>query len=104
MPSRSTDLPGIVAYMPLLLSLLFPPSILFFSDLRFAEFPQPGDVKKQMLPIFIDPEETKSTTFSLQNESNSKRHDNLDYWMPVRVFIILPYPLLGQALQNLLCL
>jgi hypothetical protein len=56
---------------------------LIFSN-RFAEFPQPGDVKKQMLPIYVDPEETKTTTFSQQNDSNSKRQDNLDHWMPVR--------------------
>jgi hypothetical protein len=50
---------------------------------RFAEFPQPGDVKKQMLPVYLDPEEAKSTTLSQQKDLNAKPQDNLDYWMPV---------------------
>jgi hypothetical protein len=36
-----------------------------------------------MLPVFLDPEETKSPTLSQQHDPNAKPQDNLDYWMPV---------------------
>lgn len=67
----------------------------YLSISRFAEFPPPGDTKKQMLPIYIDPEETKSPTFLLQNDSNSKPHDNLDYWMPVPTNTFVSYLSIG---------
>lgn len=57
------------------------PSHKFFS---FAEFPQPGDTKKHLLPIFDDPDESKRSNIQDMAASLERDHgDTTDYWMPV---------------------
>ena len=47
----------------------------------FTEFPEPGDVKKHLLPVYIDPEEAaviSQQAVSKEDTSNDKK----EFWMP----------------------
>eukprot|EP00602_Paraphysomonas_sp_CaronLab_P009360 CAMPEP_0185038048 /NCGR_PEP_ID=MMETSP1103-20130426/33223_1 /TAXON_ID=36769 /ORGANISM="Paraphysomonas bandaiensis, Strain Caron Lab Isolate" /LENGTH=1645 /DNA_ID=CAMNT_0027576313 /DNA_START=45 /DNA_END=4979 /DNA_ORIENTATION=+ len=48
----------------------------------FVEFPQPGDSKKHLLPVYDDPEEVKPNLASLQAELQHHKEGKEDYWMP----------------------
>jgi hypothetical protein len=60
---------------------------------RFVEFPSPDDTSKQLLPIFIDPEEEASNALAnlvvegnANNTSLKSPADNgMEYWMPDRL-------------------
>jgi hypothetical protein len=54
--------------------------ILLYIDYRFVEFPQPGDTKKYLLPVYVDPEEELTKT---QQQTDDHKNDE-QYWMPVR--------------------
>lgn len=51
----------------------------------FAEFPDPSDVKKHLLPVLIDEEETKAEPSDQEQASSSVVSKDIkatDYWMP----------------------
>jgi hypothetical protein len=52
----------------------------------YAEFPQPGDARKHLLPIFIDPEEDNITA-ERADDLSDRDFDNQvkDFWMPDRL-------------------
>lgn len=52
---------------------------------RFSEFPAPGDVKKHLLPVLIDPEELASLEQDKgQAEEKSNGKQSKQFWMPDR--------------------
>ncbi len=52
---------------------------------RFAEFPPPGDSKKHLLPILIDPEEVQTNnTDTIVVEEKVTGRGNKEFWMPDR--------------------
>ena len=52
----------------------------------YAEFPQPGDVKKHLLPIFIDPEEDVVTPERVEDYRERDFNNQVkDFWMPDRL-------------------
>ena len=56
----------------------------------YAEFPQPGEFRKNSIPIFIDPEEEESVkvTDAVQNASPDMAEIDpnfREYWMPDRL-------------------
>jgi hypothetical protein len=54
------------------------------TESRFAFFPQPGDVKKRLLPLYILDEETKAIEKeNAAEESEEEPGDAKMYWMPV---------------------
>lgn len=52
----------------------------------YSEFPEPGDIKKHLLPIFIDPEE-EHLPQEVVKDLREKDYDSLvkDFWMPDRL-------------------
>lgn len=54
-----------------------------------------------MLPIYIDPEETKLMTSFENNDNHSKNQNNEDYWMPVSLFIYFLIYLFSSLTQSL---
>ena len=53
---------------------------------RFCEFPAPGDTKKQLLNVLIDPELNLSTYSATANISDKTEVVNeKEYWMPDRL-------------------
>ena len=52
----------------------------------YAEFPTPGDSKKHLLPIFIDPEEDNITPEMVEDSGERDFNSQVrDFWMPDRL-------------------
>lgn len=48
----------------------------------FSEFPAPGDVKKHLLPIFIDPEAEAAVKPKQGEQKDTDDSEKKDFWMP----------------------
>ena len=50
--------------------------------IRFSEFPAPGDAKKHLLPVLIDPEESQNVAVNEADSEKLNGAQSKQFWMP----------------------